>query len=48
MEYIENAFEKIEKIGGYPSPFATPEQKEKKEYGLAYFKCITTGKITLI
>tara|TARA_R100000231_G_scaffold98311_1_gene73421 strand:+ start:3693 stop:6155 length:2463 start_codon:yes stop_codon:yes gene_type:complete len=38
MEYIENAFEKIEKIGGYPSPFATPEQKEKKEYGLAYFK----------
>ena len=26
------------KIGGYPSPFVSPEQKEKKEYGLAYFK----------
>lgn len=38
MEFIENAFEKIKKVGGYPSPFATPEQKEKNEYGLAYFK----------
>ena len=38
MEFIENAFEKIKKVGGYPSPFVTPEQKEKKEYGLAYFK----------
>ena len=38
MEFIENAFEKIKKVGGYPSPFATPEEKEKDEYGLAYFK----------
>ena len=38
MEYIENAFEKIKKVGGYPSPFVSPEEKEKVEYGLAYFK----------
>ena len=28
----------IKKIGGYPTPFVTPEEKEKKEYGLEYFK----------
>ena len=38
MEFIENAFEKVKKVGGYPSPFVSPEQKEKLEYGLAYFK----------
>ena len=38
MEFIENAFEKIKKVGGYPSPFVSPEEKEKIEYGLAYFK----------
>ena len=38
MEFTENAFEKVKKVGGYPSPFTSPEQKEKKEYGLAYFK----------
>ena len=32
MEFIENAFEKIKKVGGYPSPFVSQEQKEKKEY----------------
>ena len=29
---------KTKKIGGYPSPFVSPEEKEKKEYGLEYFK----------
>jgi hypothetical protein len=38
MEFTENAFEKVKKVGGYPSPFVPPEQKEKLEYGLAYFK----------
>lgn len=35
---IENKLSNIKKIGNYPSPFVSPEQKEKKEYGLAYFK----------
>ena len=30
--------DKIKKVGGYPSPYVSPEEKEKKEYGLAYFK----------
>lgn len=38
MEYIENAFEKNRKIGGYPSPFATPEQKEKKRIWFSLFQ----------
>lgn len=38
MEFNENSFDKIKKVGGYPSPFVSPEEKEKKEYGLAYFK----------
>jgi len=38
MEFKKNGFDKVKKVGGYPSPFATPEQKEKLEYGLAYFK----------
>ena len=38
MKYLENAIEKVKKVGGYPSPFVPPEQKEKIEYGLAYFK----------
>ena len=25
-------------VNGYPNPFATPEEKEKKEYGLQYIK----------
>ena len=35
---IENKLSNIKKIGNYPSPFVSPETKEKKEYGLAYFK----------
>ncbi len=35
---IGNIYGKNKKIGGYPSPFVSPEEKEKKEYGLAYFK----------
>tara|TARA_Y100001938_G_scaffold62196_1_gene86576 strand:+ start:4013 stop:6487 length:2475 start_codon:yes stop_codon:yes gene_type:complete len=36
---VTNIFGKdSKKIGGYPSPFVSPEEKEKKEYGLAYFK----------
>ena len=38
MEFNENSFDKIKKVGGYPSPFVSPEEKEKLEYGLAYFK----------
>lgn len=38
MEFNENSFDKIKKVGGYPSPFVSPEEKEKIEYGLAYFK----------
>ena len=38
MKYLENAIEKVKKVGGYPSPFVPPEQKEKIEYGLSYFK----------
>ena len=30
--------DKMKKVGGYPSPYVSPEEKEKKEYGLAYFK----------
>ena len=40
MEY-KNLFggnDKMKKVGGYPSPYVSPKQKEKKEYGLAYFK----------
>jgi hypothetical protein len=29
---------KVKKIGGYPSPFVSQEEKAKKEYGLEYFK----------
>lgn len=29
---------KIEDIGGYPSPFAPKSVKDKKEYGLKYFR----------
>ena len=29
---------KVKKIGGYPSPFVTVEEKSKKEYGLEYLK----------
>ena len=28
----------IKEIGGYPSPFAPKKVKDKKEYGLKYFK----------
>ena len=35
---IGNVFGKNKKIGGYPSPLVSPKEKEKKEYGLAYFK----------
>tara|TARA_R110000824_G_scaffold21431_3_gene79852 strand:+ start:501 stop:2990 length:2490 start_codon:yes stop_codon:yes gene_type:complete len=36
---INNVFGKDDKkIGGYPSPFVSPSEKETKEYGLAYFK----------
>ena len=35
---IGNIFGKDKKIGGYPSPLVSPKEKEKKEYGLAYFK----------
>ena len=40
MEY-KNLFggnDRMKKVGGYPSPYVSPKQKEKKEYGLAYFK----------
>ena len=40
MEY-KNLFggnDRMKKVGGYPSPYVSPEEKEKKEYGLAYFK----------
>ena len=29
---------KNKKIGSYPSPFVSKEEKESKEYGLEYFK----------
>mgnify|MGYP003133899472 CR=1 FL=1 len=35
---LENAISKIKKVGNYPSPFVSPKIKEKKEYGLSYFK----------